>query len=329
MKTYKAIIQRFSSVKVGVIGDMVADIYVYGRPARLSREAPVVITEYESETCIPGSAANAINNLAALLARVYAVGVLGDDQAGVALREKLEQAQVDTGGLITVRGRITPTKTRFLVGDRHTQKQQVLRLDREVDDELSSESQRKLLDYIGQVSPELDAWLVSDYGYDLMTAGVIRKVRALARSMPVVVDSRYRLKSFKGVTVITPNEGEAELASGVTIRGEADATLAGRRLLSRLNCKAVLLTRGNEGMLLFERNDKLTSIPIHGEREIVDVTGAGDTVASVFTLALASNATMVQAARLANYAAGVVVMKSGAATLTPEELLETLGRRSG
>jgi len=321
--------KRFRRVRIGVIGDMVADIYVFGRPARLSREAPVVITEYESETFIPGSGANAVNNIASLGARVYAVGLLGDDRAGAALREKLEDADVDTGGLFTLPGRITPTKTRFLVGDRHTQKQQVLRLDREVEGELSSEAQHKLVDYIDHVSAGLDAWLVSDYGYDLMTAPLIRKVRHLARSTPVIVDSRYRLGSFKGVTVITPNEGEAEAASGMGIRGQEDAKAAGRRLLSRLGCQAVLLTRGNEGMMLFQQEGRLTRIPIHGETEIVDVTGAGDTVASVFTLALGAGASMVQAARLANYGAGVVVMKSGAATLSREELLEAIGSRGG
>ncbi len=329
MRSYHAIIRRFSRVRIGVIGDMVADIYVLGRPARLSREAPVVITEYESETLIPGSGANAVNNIASLGARVYAVGLLGDDRAGAALRGKLDDAGVDTGGLLGLPGRITPTKTRFLVGDRHTQKQQVLRLDREVEGELSPGSQRKLVDYIDGIGPQLDAWLVSDYGYDLMTAALIRKVKQLAQTTPVIVDSRYRLGSFKGVTVVTPNEGEAEAASGASIRGEDDAKAAGRRLLSRLGCQAVLLTRGNEGMMLLQQDGRVTRIPIHGETEIVDVTGAGDTVASVFALALGAGASMVQAARLANYGAGVVVMKSGAATLSREELLEAIGSRGG
>ncbi len=329
MRSYQDIIGQFKRASVGVIGDIVADIYVYGHPARLSREAPVIIGEFESETVIPGSAANALNNLAALGANVFAVGVLGDDSVGETISQVLQQAGVEVGGLLTVAGRVTPTKTRFLIGDRHTQKQQVLRLDHNVEGHLPKHSEEQVLAYIDETDSNIDAWLVSDYGYDLMTPTVIRRIKALAKTKPVIVDSRYALKSFKGVTVITPNEGEAEAAAGLRIGNEEEALRAAQKLLARLKCQAVLLTRGNEGMLLLEDTGKLTRIPIHGEKEIVDVTGAGDTVASVFTLALAAGASFVQAARLANDAAGVVVMKSGAATLSQEELLAARGGTDG
>ena len=316
----KAIIKRFSKTRVGVIGDMAADVYIYGKPYRLSREAPVIVIRHDYQKVVPGGAANTVNNLIQLGAQVYPMGILGNDDAGVEVFNYFSDRCPSTEGLLLSSAIETITKTRIMAGDDHTSKQQVIRIDKEPRCQLSADEERKLLAYLAGLSPQLDALIVSDYGYGFITGRILAFIRNFARTRTVVADSRYRMRDFKGVTIVTPNQAEAEELAGIEIKDTKTLAAAGNKILKSLNSKAVLITQGNEGMTLFVRNRKPTHIPICGSDEITDVTGAGDTVASIMGLALGAGATFLEAAHLSNAGASVVVMKRGTATLTPDEL---------
>lgn len=318
------LVSHFPQARIAVVGDMAADVYVYGKPYKLSREAPVVVIRYQTEEFVPGSAANTANNLLALGARVFPVGIVGVDGAGRRLRAHFQLGGAETAGLFEVEGYQTPTKTRILAGDSHTSKQQVIRIDRESDPGISPEVEERILAYLEKIQGKIEGLIVSDYGYELVTSRVAQWARELAREKVVVVDSHYRLGEFAGVTLITPNEQEAEASTGIRIRNEEDALRAGQLLLSEVQSQAVLITRGNQGMVLFERDGRVTRIPIWGRDDVIDVTGAGDTVASVCALALACKGSLPQATRLANYAGGIVVTKRGTATLTHQELAQAV-----
>jgi rfaE bifunctional protein kinase chain/domain len=320
MKRLKAIIKRFSKTRVGVIGDMAADVYIYGKPYRLSREAPVIVIRHDYQKVVPGGAANTVNNLIQLGAQVYPMGILGNDDAGVEVFNYFSDRCPSTEGLLLSSAIETITKTRIMAGDDHTSKQQVIRIDKEPRCQLSTDEERKLLAYLSRLSPQLDALIVSDYGYGFITGRILAFIRNFACTRTVVADSRYRMRDFKGVTIVTPNQAEAEELSGIEIKDTKALIAAGNKILKSLNSKAVLITQGNEGMTLFERNRKPAHIPICGSDEITDVTGAGDTVASIMGLALGAGATFPEAAHLSNAGASVVVMKRGTATLTPDEL---------
>ncbi|MGR3310660.1 MAG: bifunctional heptose 7-phosphate kinase/heptose 1-phosphate adenyltransferase, partial [Candidatus Brocadiales bacterium] len=299
---YKEIIDNFKDVSIGVIGDFVADVYVFGKPHRLSREAPVIIVNYEGEKMVPGSAGNTTNNLSKLGTKVYPVGIVGDDKVGNDIAEYFPDDGVNVEGLFVCPGGPTITKTRFMAGDTHTTKRQIVRVDKEPAPRMTRTLEQKIIDYMDSVNSIVDAWVVSDYGYDVITPKILEKVKQYAQEKVVVVDSRYRLHDFVGVTMIAPNESEAEAVSGVKIKEEKDLVEAGKKLLNKMKTRAVLITRGNRGMMLFE-DDRMEEIPICGPDEVTDVTGAGDTVVSVLASSLASNATFSQAARLSNYAA--------------------------
>jgi len=321
---FKDIINQFKNLTIAVLGDIVADIYVYGKPVRLSREAPVLVVRHDGERILPGSAGNTIHNLCQLGARVFPVGVLGDDEAGRSLLAQFSTMNVDMGGLISLKERTTITKTRIMAGDDHTSKQQVIRIDREVREPLPESAQARIAAYIDAIGDKVQAFILSDYGYDVLTPDLLDQLKTLATHRTVVVDSRYRLRLFSGVTAITPNESEAEAASQISITDTQDAVTVGRKLRDELNLGAVLITRGNRGMVLVDDSGKGSDIPICGSDEITDVTGAGDTVAAVFTASLAAGASFYQAARLSNYAGAVVVMKRGSATASPEEILRVI-----
>jgi rfaE bifunctional protein kinase chain/domain len=318
----KSILARFGRVRLVVVGDLMADEFIYGQLDRVSREAPVLILKYDSTQIVPGGAGNAAANAAALDARVSVIGALGHDSAGVRLRAALA-AQANVAGIARARGFITPVKTRILAGGVHSAKQQVVRIDRaggRVTPALALRIERALTLALRRA----DAVIVSDYGGGAVTPALWRRALAAARLKrpPVVlVDSRYGLAGFSGMTACTPNESEVEALLGVKI--DDDRTMlerAGRALLQRLGCRAVLVTRGSRGMALFEPDRPTDHIPIVGSDEIADVTGAGDTVIATFTLALASGASFAEAARLANHAGGLVVMKRGTATVSRQEL---------
>lgn len=321
---FREIIDRYNEVKIAVIGDIVADIYIYGKPFKLSREAPVLVVRHDGEKVLPGSAGNTIHNLSRLGVRVFPLVVVGDDEAGRLLSSRLSAMNIDREGIIVVEGRSTTTKTRIMAGDDHTSKQQVIRIDREIRESLPEKVGKRMMGYLDRIATQVDALIVSDYGYNLITPTLLERIKAISANKAVVVDSRYRLHLFSGFTAITPNESEAEAISQSSIANGKDAIRVGKRLVEELDLKAVLITRGNSGMVLVERSGGTSEIPICGSDDITDVTGAGDTVTAVFTLSLAAGASFYEAARLSNYAGAVVVMKSGTATASPEELIHVI-----
>ena len=328
-----ALIDAFASRTVAVIGDVVADEFVYGRVARVSREAPVLILEYDSTEIIPGAGANAANNVAALGGRASLVSIVGRDDAARRMLAALHPRVTRTGVIRAAGG--TVIKTRILAGGIHSAKQQVVRIDKGVGGAIDSRARARFEQAALASLPGADAVLMSDYGSGLVTPALAQRVRTALRKarhpIPVLVDSRYRLLEYRGLTACTPNESEVEQALGVRINDNARVLeRAGREILKRTATQAVLITRGGRGMALFVPGADTVHIPIHGSDEIADVTGAGDTVMATMTLALAAGASFEAAARLANYAGGIVVMKRGTATASRNELRAAVGvsRRS-
>jgi rfaE bifunctional protein kinase chain/domain len=311
-------------VKVAVVGDLALDLYVYARPERLSREAPVPVLRLEREEAVPGCAANVAANLAALGADVATVGAVGDDADGARLCEALARLGARTDGVLRVRGRRTPVKTRVLAGERNTRKQQVLRLDRAP--EGPAPDRAALARAIARGAEGAGAVVLSDYGLGLLDEATLDAVRAAAGAVPLVVDSRFDAARLARGAVLKLNEGEAEALAGGAIADRAGAIAAGLGLLERLGARAIVLTRGNQGMLVFEPDRAPLEVPIAGDEEIVDVTGAGDTVTASLAFELARGADLGRAAHTATLAASVVVMKQGTATCSALELAAALAR---
>jgi rfaE bifunctional protein kinase chain/domain len=327
----RRICDGFTGRSIMVIGDLISDEYLIGKPARVSREAPVIILRFTDRDVRLGGAANAANNVDALGARVIPVGVVGRDRAGDELLGLFHASRIPTDGIVTETGRSTPVKTRIMAGGYQATRQQVVRLDREPEGELLPVTEDTLLARLTALGGRVDGILVSDYGYGTVTPRVFECVRAVARRSGaiVTVDSRYDLPRFSGVTAATPNEAELGELTGAPVDDERAVEKAGRQLLERLDARLLLVTRGSQGLALLERDGGATFIPIFGTDEIADVTGAGDTVIGTFTLALAAGAAAVDAAVLANTAGGIVVMKRGTATVTGDELTQALGTSDG
>jgi rfaE bifunctional protein kinase chain/domain len=323
----RAALAGFARRTVVVVGDLIADEYLFGKPSRISREAPVIILRFTEREVLLGGAANAVHNVHALGARVVPLGVLGTDAAGDEVRRLLRAAGIPSDGIVAEPRRVTPVKTRIMAGGYQATRQQVVRVDREPSGEPQPVTEDALLDRLDALAAGADAILVSDYGYGTVTPRIFERVRALARRRPAIltVDSRYQLPRFVGATAATPNEAELEHLTGMPVDDELGVEKAGRQLLDRLEARMLLVTRGSRGMALLERDGATTFIPIHGTDEIADVTGAGDTVISAFTVALAGGAAPGVAAALANVAGGIVVMKRGTATVSPAELRQALG----
>ena len=318
-----ALVARFRGRRVLVLADLVADEFLTGRVQRVSREAPVLILEYDGTDVRLGGGGNAAHNIRTLGGRALPVGVLGRDEHGRRLRALLRASGIPGARVLTDPGYVTPVKTRILGGGVHSTKQQMVRIDKTTRLADRSEARRRVAALLRGFSGPLDAVLVSDYGFGLVTPDLVQAAVALARrrKVPVTVDSRYALLGFRGMTAVTPNEPEVEAALGVTIGNDRrKLEAAGRTLLRRLGVAAVLVTRGSDGMALFEPGRPTDHIPIHGSDQVADVTGAGDTVIATFTRALAAGATPAQASRLANYAGGIVVMKRGTATVSASAL---------
>ncbi len=313
-----ALLGKFEGRRIVVLGDLIADVFVYGEISRISREAPVLVLSHRETQLVPGGAANAVHNLWALGAKPLPVGIVGDDAEGRQLVGDFSSLGIDTSGIRKVASYRTPTKTRILAGTVHSHRQQVLRLDAgsPIQPTGTMKTMRRRLETRLR---KADAVLISDYGYGLVTPELAAVVRG--GGLPATLDSRFVIGDYTGMTAATPNEPEVEAALGIRIGNDLEKLeWAGRTLLRRLKHKAVLITRGKDGMALFERGQKTLHIPIHGTDEIADVTGAGDTVIATFTLALAAGGTSRDAARLANCAGGVVVMKHGTRAITSEEL---------
>ena len=317
-----SIIHRFPQRRILVIGDSVADQFVFGSISRVSREAPVFILSHEHTETVPGGAANCAMNLASLGAEVSLVGVAGEDEAGRALRERLDTASVNCDGLLTSERIRTTTKVRILAGQVHSTRQQVIRIDYEDKPLKDTELLQKLRQSVIEQSGDADAVIVSDYNYGVAEPETISLIMeaATARKIPVMADSRFRLSNFAGFTSATPNQDEVEKLIGRQLASAGELEAAGENLRDQLAYRALLVTQGSNGMTLFEDGVAPFHLEAVGAREPVDVTGAGDTVMAAYTLALASDSSFPDAARLANYAGGLVVMKRGTATVSQEEL---------
>jgi rfaE bifunctional protein kinase chain/domain len=325
----RKIVTSFPKLTVTVLADLVADEFIFGEISRVSREAPVLILKHRDRKIVPGGGANAIYNLADLGVNVLPVGVVGDDEPGRMLLRAFRHKRIPVSGVFKEKNYATVTKTRILAGFAHTTGQQVVRLDREPVEGPNSHLRRELVLAAREYTRASDALLISDYGYGAATPSllnVIREKRGLDK-VPVTVDSRHRLLEFSGATAATPNEAEVEEALGIRIGDNRERLLAaGDQIAGEMDLESLLITRGKDGMVIFPRRHKPVDIPIYGSDQVADVTGAGDTVIATFTAALAAGATSEEAAHLANFAGGIVVMKRGTATVSQQELLEALDK---
>lgn len=326
-------VEQFSSKTVVLFGDFVADEFQYGEISRVSREAPVLILRHRETHLVPGGGANAANNLAALGARVIPITAVGDDAAGTALLDYFRQKHIDASGVVRVRGWTTPTKTRFLAGWAHTVAQQVLRVDREPRVSIPEKLHKKLFLKLKAKIQSAHGLAVSDYGFGVATPALVREATS-ARRVPatITLDARHNLHAYAktGITSATPNEAELEAVHHVSIGQDLnELTRCGRNSLAHMKLRALLVTRGRDGMALFEPGDRVTQIAVHGGDQAVDVTGAGDTVLAAYTLGLVCGASPLEAAHIANIAGGLVVMKRGTATVSRDELRLAIRQHAG
>lgn len=311
----------FHQKRIVVLGDVMLDEFIWGRVRRISPEAPVPVVEVERQTLALGGAGNVVSNLVALGAAPSPIGVVGDDIDAERLRYAFRNLQVDVGGLVADGSRPTTVKTRIIAHN-----QQVVRADRESRAAITGVIEDLVVARFETEIETADAVVVSDYSKGLLTGPLLARTLGAARKRGLIVCLDPKLRSFthyQPITVITPNNQEAAEAAGIPIEDEASLTQAGRMLLASIDCRAVLVTRGEEGMSLFMDGGRVTHIPTVA-REVYDVTGAGDTVIATLALALAAGASLEEAAVLANHAAGVVVAKVGTASLSREELLATI-----
>jgi rfaE bifunctional protein kinase chain/domain len=324
-----ALIAGFRDRSVAVLGDLVCDEFVHADISRVSREAPVLILEQTRVDLVPGGGGNAVANLQALGARPVPVGVVGPDETGAHLVALFRRMGVETSGIAAERGYGTPTKSRILAGGVHTRRQQIVRVDRGArHGEFSLAMTARLAARLARAIRGAEGLLVADYGYGAATPSIFRAARARLVGKTVTVDSRGRVGAFRGVAGCTPNLEELENAIGLSgAPDDRGVTAAARELLRRTGNRAVLVTRGAQGMVLFRRGAPAFVVPPFGAGEVADVTGAGDTVIATYTLALLAGGSPEEAAVLANTAAGIVVMKYGTATVSPKEL--TAAIRSG
>lgn len=322
----KETINQFKSRKIIVVGDVIADQFLYGAISRVSREAPVFILRHEQTETVPGGAANAALNVAALGANCILLGVVGSDETGRKIVEVLERKGVETKFLIHSKDWQTTTKTRIFAGQPHAPRQQVIRVDYENENRLAAEIQTEMVRNFYLAVENADAIVVSDYNYGAASKEIGDELRKVGRekSIPVFVDSRFRLNDFAGALAATPNEDEVEEVWQKQFKTVSELEAAAEELRERLGFQALLVTRGKNGMILLENGKTPEHFPVIGSSDAVDVTGAGDTVMATFALAAASGATFAEAATLANHAGGLVVMKRGTATVTEKELLNSI-----
>jgi rfaE bifunctional protein kinase chain/domain len=321
------VLAQFPGKRLLVLGDIVADEYIIGAPCRLSREAPIVVLEYVDRFVLPGGATNLAHNAKTLGADVTVCGVVGDDSMGRQLRDTLGDLGIDTRGVVVDATRPTTTKLRIWAGEARQQiRQQVARVDRVDRAQIKGPVRQALIDYLSRTIPVVDALLISDYENGVIGQKIIEASLPEARRLGklVTVDSHGDLFRFKGATVATPNQPEAEATLQTRITDDESLRRAGRGLLEGLEAEAVLLTRGSQGMSLFVKDGTMEHLPVLDPMHVVDPTGAGDTVAATFTLAAISGATPVEAAQLSNLAAALVVRKLGAATTTRRELANAI-----
>ncbi|OGP53829.1 MAG: hypothetical protein A2Y65_06040 [Deltaproteobacteria bacterium RBG_13_52_11] len=318
------LVQRFKKTTLLVVGDIMIDEFIWGTVSRISPEAPVPVVAVTHEDLLLGGAANVVHNVHSLGGRALLAGVIEDDRMGEKIKDLLAEQQIDRGGLVVQAGRPTTVKTRIIA---HSQ--QVVRFDREKLEPISTQSLESLLQYIDKNWDQVDGVIVSDYGKGLIIPELMDFIMNRKRDDGKLVAVDPKMNNFSlytGATIVTPNRQEAEAAAGKQIKDEGSLMEVGRDLLERFASQAILITRGEEGMVLFEREGEVVNVPTVA-KEVYDVTGAGDTVISTLTLALASGSDFPEAAVVANYAAGIVVGKVGTATVTPDELKKAIAER--
>lgn len=325
------LLEQFRTRRIAVVGDYLLDQYIIGSTSRVSREAPIAVIDYQNTVNHPGGAANAAQNVTALGATALAVGVLGDDREGAALTELLRARNVDTSSLVAAHAAATSTKLRILAGEMNAQKQQVARVDRShrvvFDDGLAA----RVRDAVSRAVQASDAVLLADYGLGVLSPATVGHAIAAgrARGVPIVVDSRHRLASFRGATVAVPNEVEAMEALGIEREEDLLDASAMPSRVAACGLESLIVTRGSLGMIVCDARGTFETVGITGSREATDVTGAGDTVAAMVALSLAAGATLADAARMATFAASVVVMKRGTATASPDEVRRAISPPAG
>ena len=318
-----AIMDNFPRSRVLVVGDIMADHYIWGKVSRISPEAPVPVVEVKRDHFTLGGSANVLNNIFAMGGRVHLAGVVGSDETGRRLLSEFRSRGLDTGGIVVEAERPTTLKTRIVA-----QGQQVVRFDREDREPVQAKSIRKILSYIESLRDDLGALVVSDYSKGVVTRPLLEGILKVIAGRPIFtcVDPKQRdFSMYQGFDIITPNHYEAGYAVGEEMQNGQDHIRVGMKLLQQYDFKALLMTRGEEGMSLFERDGRMrhTAFPAEA-REVFDVTGAGDTVIGVLALSMAAGASFREAAYLANHAAGIVVGKAGTATVTRDELKRAL-----
>ncbi len=321
----KSIVSRFKNKRIVVWGDLILDQYLFTSAGRVSREAPVLVTEYEKSEYLLGGAGNVVMNLLTLGAVPLPVGFVGKDASGEILLKLLREKGISTDHLVAVEGFQTPLKSRILSGGANTKKQQILRIDTLPPDSINERTQQKLAKALFSVLGEGDLLILSDYLAKTVTPGIFRRLKELFPAKISALDSRNNLLDFPGVTLATPNEPEIKkLFPEKKFLNDGDFLKAGAELLEKLGATGVVLKRGHKGMLVFDRGEKPSVLDIFGTSQIVDVTGAGDTVLAVLGLGLAAGADLRDSARLANIAGGLVVMHEGAYPLRRRELQDAL-----
>ena len=315
------VLSRFQESNILVLGDIMLDEFIWGEVSRISPEAPVPVVNVTSESFCLGGATNVVNNIFSLGGNVYVCGIVGDDENGEKLINSIMNMGIDVAGIIIEKGRPTSVKTRVIANN-----QQVVRYDREDSSEINQKSMQEIISYLRTNLDSIDAIIISDYGKGIVSEQLIQEIRILIGSNDKIISVDPNVSHFsyyEGVTVITPNNIEASKAAGIEIKDEETLLRVGEVLLNRLACKLLLITRGEDGMTLFEKGGDITHIPTLA-REVYDVTGAGDTVISALTLALTAGATLKEASAIANYAAGIVVGEVGTAAVTVEKLKDSI-----
>lgn len=321
------VLNGFSGKRILVIGDMVADVYLNGNISRISREAPVLVLEQAEEQIIAGGAANVVHNAAVLGGKVFAVGVLGEDQSGRGLAKILREKGVNTDGFFYDTERFTITKTRIIAGGAATVSQQIVRIDKETKEPMCASIEAKLMNYLSETLPQVDGVVLSDYGSGTLTESITKQIlyHCHKANIPSIVDSRYRVLDFAGADYIKQNDAEVAATVGFALSDEDKLLEAGAILLEKMAAKGVLITRGAKGMTLFEASGAVHDIPVSNKSEVYDVSGAGDTCVAAMILALAAGVEPALAAELSNFASGIAVRKLGTATVTKEELEQVIG----
>lgn len=324
------LIKKIGDSKILVVGDLALDEMVYGDTERISREAPVLILQHTHTKFILGGASNAAHNVSEINGgKVSVIGIIGDDYQANDLKNAFKEANIDCSSLIVDRCRKTITKTRISGSCSHSITQQIVRIDRQTNAPISEETEAKMIEEIKKLVPVNDAVILSDYHIGTLTDNVIKAVVDTAKKYDkkVIVDAQRDLGRYKGITSMTPNLPDTQKSVGFYLKSKEDFLKAGNQLLAETNAEAILITCGADGMVVVEPNNKYTHIPVFNKAEVFDVTGAGDTVTAVYTLALAAGAEPVYAAIIGNIAAGIVVKQFGCATTSIDEILDSVPER--